>query len=171
VFDAYGTLFNLHAAAERYQAAIGAQWQQLSQTWPSKHIEYTWHHSLTRPPATFWLLAERSLDFAIAATGAPVASKTRTDLLAAYRRMEPYPEVREVLDKLKGKGASVAILANGDPDMLDDALSSAGLAGMFDAVLSVQAVGLFKPAGPVYGLATERFGCRAQEISFQSSNR
>ena len=75
VFDAYGTLFDLQAAAERHQAAIGPQWQQLSSAWRTKHIEYSWHHSLTRTPATFWRLAQRSLDFAIAATGCRSAAK------------------------------------------------------------------------------------------------
>jgi len=171
VFDAYGTLFNLHAAAERHQAAIGPQWQQLSNVWRSKHIEYTWHHSLTRTPATFWRLAERSLDFAIAATGVPVGGEVRAGLLATYRAMPPYPEVREVLSSLKQKGAVVAILSNGDADMLADAVAAAGFNGMFDAVLSVAAVGCFKPARPVYQLASDHFGCRPEEISFQSSNR
>ena len=171
VFDAYGTLFNLHAAAERHQAAIGSQWQQLSHTWRTKHIEYTWHHSLTRTPATFWRLAERSLDFAIAATGVPVGGEVRAGLLATYRAMPPYPEVREVLSSLKQKGAVVAILSNGDADMLADAVAASGLNGMFDAVLSVAAVGCFKPARPVYQLASDHFGCRPEEISFQSSNR
>jgi 2-haloacid dehalogenase len=171
VFDAYGTLFNLHAAAERYQGAIGPKWQQLSHSWRTKHIEYTWHHSLTGRPATFWLLAQRSLDFAIAATGAPVSGAVRADLLSAYRRMQPYPEAKEVLGLLKGKGARLAILSNGDPDMLADALAAADLPRVFEAVLSVQAAGSFKPARPVYRLATEHFGCSAEQISFHSSNR
>ena len=171
VFDAYGTLFNLHAAAERYQGAIGPQWQPLSERWRSKHIEYTWHHSLTGTPASFWLLAERSLDFAIAATGAPVSGEIRADLLAAYRCMQPYPEVMEVLGLLKDTGARLAILSNGDPDMLADAVSAAGLPGVFDAVLSVRAAGIFKPARAVYQLATDHFGCRAEQICFSSSNR
>jgi 2-haloacid dehalogenase len=171
VFDAYGTLFNLHAAAERYKDVIGPAWQQLSQTWRTKHIEYTWHHSLTGTPATFWLLAERSLDFAISVVGARVPADARQGLLAAYRRMEPYPEVKEVLTALKGKGAAVAILSNGDPDMLEDAICGAGLNGIFDVVLSVSTVGTFKPAGSVYRLATRHFACRPDEICFQSSNR
>jgi 2-haloacid dehalogenase len=171
VFDAYGTLFNLHAAAERYQAAIGPAWQAFSHAWRSKHIEYTWHHTLTRTPATFWLLAERSLEFAIAATGVRIAREVRANLLAAYRTMPAYPEVGGVMSALKARGATLAILSNGDPDMLADAVSAAGLADAFDAVLSVAAVGAFKPARAVYQLASDRLGCRAEDISFQSSNR
>src|ERR1700733_4239671 len=95
VFDAYGTLFDLHAAAERHRDAIGPQWQQLSQTWRTKHIEYTWHHSLIGRPATFWRLAERSLDYAAAATRVDLSPDVRGKLLAAYRAMQAYPEVAE----------------------------------------------------------------------------
>ncbi|HZT47220.1 MAG TPA: haloacid dehalogenase type II [Hyphomicrobiaceae bacterium] len=171
VFDAYGTLFNLHAAAERLREAIGPQWQQLSQTWRTKHIEYTWVHSLSRQPATFWELAQRSLDYAIAATGGGIGAEVRQKLLESYRTMDAYPEVAEVLAGLKRRGARLAILSNGDPDMLADAVRAARLDGLLDAVLSVAAVGVFKPAPEVYRLATDRFGCSPADISFQSSNR
>jgi 2-haloacid dehalogenase len=171
VFDAYGTLFDLHAAAERYKDAIGPKWQQFSQLWRTKHLEYTWVHSLSGRPASFWELAGRSLQFAAAAVGASVTNEVTQALLAAYRAMKAYPEVAEVLTELKSRGARVAILSNGDPDMLKDAISSAGLAGLLDAVLSVQSVGIFKPAPQVYELATMRFACEAANISFQSSNR
>lgn len=171
VFDAYGTLFNLHAAAERHRDAIGPEWQRLSQTWRTKHIEYTWHTTMVGRSASFWLLAERSLDYAIAANGLTVSDTTRADLLAAYRRMQAYPEVGEVLRSLRARGAKVAILSNGDPDMLEDAISGAGLVGAFDAVLSVVEAGVFKPAPAVYALATARFACAPTDISFQSSNR
>jgi 2-haloacid dehalogenase len=171
VFDAYGTLFNVHAAAERHRQAIGTNWQQLSQTWRTKHIEYTWVHSLSGQPASFWDLAQRSLDYAIASTGVTVSAEVRGKLLAAYRTMDAYPEVAEVLAALKARGARLAILSNGDPNMLDDAVRAAKLDNLFDAVLSVTAAGIFKPAPAVYTLATERFGCGPQDISFQSSNR
>lgn len=171
VFDAYGTLFNLHAAAESHRDVIGAEWQRFSQTWRTKHIEYTWHTTLVGKRASFWTLAERALDYAVAAHGLKVAPGTRTDLMAAYRRMQAYPEVGEVLQGLKARGAKVAILSNGDPDMLEDAISGAGLQGVFDAVLSVVDAGGFKPASSVYALATRRFACAPAEISFQSSNR
>ncbi len=171
VFDAYGTLFNVHAAAERHKEAIGPKWQQLSQTWRTRHIEYTWVHALSQRPVGFWALAELSLDYAIASVGGGVAPEIRARLLAAYRAMDAYPEVREVLAALKGRGARLAILSNGDPDMLEDAVRAAKLEGVFDAVLSVAAAGIFKPAPAVYRLATERFSCRPADISFQSSNR
>jgi 2-haloacid dehalogenase len=171
VFDAYGTLFDVHAAAERHQEAIGPKWQQLSQTWRTKHIEYTWVHSLSGRPVSFWDLAQRSLDTAIASVGGAVSADVQGKLLAAYRTMDAYPEVVDVLAALKARGARLAILSNGDPDMLDDAVRAAKLGSLFDAVLSVTAAGIFKPAPAVYRLATERFGCAPRDISFQSSNR
>jgi 2-haloacid dehalogenase len=171
VFDAYGTLFNVHAAAERHKDAIGLNWQQLSQTWRTKHIEYTWVHSLSQRPATFWELAQKSLDYAIASVGGAVPAEAKDKLLAAYRTMDAYPEVAEVLAVLKGRGGRLAILSNGDPDMLDDAVRAAKLDNLFDAVLSVTAAGIFKPSPAVYRLATDRFGCSPGDISFQSSNR
>ena len=170
-FDAYGTLFDVHAAAERHKDAIGGKWQQLSQVWRAKHLEYTWVHALSRRPATFWDLAQKSLDHAIASLGISIATGVRQGLLAAYRTMHAYAEVPGVLAALKARGARVAILSNGDPDMLKDALDAANLAAVFDAVLSVSAAGIFKPAPAVYRLVTQRFGCSPPDISFQSSNR
>jgi 2-haloacid dehalogenase len=170
VFDAYGTLFNVHAAAERYKDVLGPRWQQLSQTWRVKHIEYTWVHSLAGRQTTFWSLAERSLDYAAATVGG-IPAHVRDQLLASYRTMDAYPEVREVLAALKAKGAKLAILSNGDPDMLAEAVRAAKLDGLLDDVLSVAAAGVFKPSPAVYRLATDHYGCRPQDISFQSSNR
>jgi len=171
VFDAYGTLFDVHAAALRHKEVIGPAWQQFSQVWRAKHLEYTWVHALSRRPATFWELAQRSLDHAIASLGISIAGGVRQGLLAAYRTMEAYPEVAHVLAALKAQGARVAILSNGDPDMLEDAVRAAKLTGSVEAVLSVSAAGTFKPAPEVYRLATRRFGCSPADISFQSSNR
>ncbi|HEY7084824.1 MAG TPA: haloacid dehalogenase type II [Hyphomicrobiaceae bacterium] len=171
VFDAYGTLFDVQAAALRHKEAIGPAWQQLSQVWRAKHLEYSWVHALSRRPVTFWDLAQRSLDHALASVGVSIAEGVRQGLLAAYRTMEAYPEVAGVLAALKAQGARVAILSNGDPDMLEDAVRAANLAQNVEAVLSVRAAGIFKPAPEVYRLATDRFDCRPQDISFQSSNR
>jgi 2-haloacid dehalogenase len=171
VFDAYGTLFDVHAAAERHKDAIGATWQQLSQTWRAKHIEYSWHAALTGRHTTFWSLAERSLDFAIASVGGGVSAETRGNLLSAYRTMDAYAEVKEVLGALKARDDKLAILSNGDPDMLSDAVQAAGLEGHFDAVLSVASAGVFKPSMRVYQLVLDRFGGAPADVSFQSSNR
>lgn len=170
IFDAYGTLFDVHAAASTHRDAIGPQWEKLSQTWRTKHLEYTWVHSLTRRDASFWSLAVRSLDYAIAGIGG-IPTGTREKLLAAYRTMQAFPEVRDVLATLKARGAKLAILSNGDPDMLADAVTSANLTGIFDAVLSVRDAGIFKPDMAVYRLVLDRFDGAANDMSFQSSNR
>lgn len=170
VFDAYGTLFDVHAAAAAEQAVIGARWEKLSQTWRAKHLEYTWVQSLSGRSATFWTLAERSLDFAIATVGG-VPADVRERLLASYRRMKAYPEVPAVLSALRKQGSALAILSNGDPDMLADAVSAARLDGLFDAVLSVRDAGVFKPAPAVYRLVLDRFRIAPEDVSFQSSNR
>jgi 2-haloacid dehalogenase len=170
VFDAYGTLFDVHSAANRHKAPIGASWDRLSQIWRTKHLEYTWIHAQIGRHTTFWQLLERSLDYAIAAVGG-IPPGLREKLLAAYRTLSAYPEVSEVLSALKQKGARLAILTNGDPEMIDDAVTSAGLTGLFDALITVHEAGVFKPDRRVYALACERFGVQPGQITFQSSNR
>lgn len=170
VFDAYGTLFDVHSAAARHRDAIGPQWERLSSLWRTKQLEYTWVHAGMDRPATFAELTEQALDFAIATVGG-AAPAVRSRLLEAYLSLDAYPEVKEVLAGLKARGARLAILSNGDPDMLDAAVDSAGLANVFDAVLSVASAGVFKPSRRVYDLATRAFAVEPAAISFQSSNR
>jgi 2-haloacid dehalogenase len=170
VFDAYGTLFDVHSAAARHRDTIGPDWERLSSLWRQKQLEYTWVHAGMGRHATFAALTGQSLDFAIASMGG-VAPGTRARLLEAYRSLEAYPEVTGVLARLKTNGARLAILSNGDPDMLEAAIHSAGLHGAFDAVLSVASAGVFKPAMRVYELATRQFAVEPAAISFQSSNR
>lgn len=170
VFDAYGTLFDVHAAAGRYRDEIGPAYDRLSQVWRTKHIEYTWFHSQTNRPVSFWLLAERSLDYAIATTG-DIPDGVRAKLLDAYRRMATFAEVPGVLRQLKSGGHMLAILSNGDPDMLSDAITAADLEGVFDAVISVQEAGIFKPSMAVYQLVHTHLGGRPADVTFLSSNR
>jgi 2-haloacid dehalogenase len=171
VFDAYGTLFDVHAAAERQKDSIGPKWKELSQIWRAKHLEYTWVYSLAGRQAMFWMLAQRSLDYAIAQVGGGISGDARARLLASYRTMATYPEVPEVLKTLKERGNQLAILSNGDADMLTDAVRGAKLESMFEAVISVVSAGIFKPSPKVYQLIVGRFGGTPGEVSFQSSNR
>ncbi len=170
VFDAYGTLFDVHSAASRYKDQIGPNWERMSQLWRTKHLEYTWIHAQTGRHTSFRTLAERSLDYASTIIGG-VPAATRVNLMQAYETLSAYPEVPAVLAALKKKGATVAILTNGDPDMIGAAVTSAGLDGMFDAVITVHEVGVFKPNMRVYKLMTDRFGVAPSDVSFQSSNR
>jgi 2-haloacid dehalogenase len=171
VFDAYGTLFDVHSAAERQKEAIGPKWRELSILWRAKHLEYTWVYSLAGRQAMFWMLAQRSLDFAIAEVGGGISTDVRSRLLASYRTMDPYPEVGDVLGVLKARGDKLAILSNGDADMLNDAVRAAKLDKVFDAVISVVHAGIFKPAPKVYEVALGKLGATPAEVSFQSSNR
>ena len=170
VFDAYGTLFDVHSAAARHSAAIGPSWERLSQTWRTKLLEYAWVYSQAGRYVPFWRLAGQSLDFAIASVG-EIPAGCRDQLLAGFRTLDAYPEVPGRLAALKAEGATLAILSNGDPDLLAEVVSSAGFDGLFDTVMSVAEVGVYKPSPRVYELATQRFGVAPSAISFQSSNR
>lgn len=170
VFDAYGTLFDVHSAAARAKDDIGPAWERLSEIWRAKQLEYTWIHAATGRHATFAELTEQSLDYAIARVGG-VPSGVRGRLLAAYRELDAYPEVRPVLQALAARGARLAILSNGDPDMLASAVAAAGLDGLFAAVISVAEAGIYKPAGRVYAHACQRLSAAPGALSFQSSNR
>lgn len=169
-FDAYGTLFDVHAAATRQSQSIGPAWERLSQIWRQKHLEYTWIYAQTGRPASFWTLAERSLDFAIASVGG-IPAGVRENLLGAYRKMDTFAEVPRVLTALKSSGAQLAILSNGDPDMLTELVGAANLTSTFDAVISVADAGIFKPSARVYRLVTDRFAVQPGTVTFLSSNR
>lgn len=169
-FDAYGTLFDVHSAAARHRESIGDTWERLSNIWRTKQLEYTWVHAAAGRHTTFWATTEQSLDYAIESIGGLPAG-LRAELLAAYRELSAYPEVGDVLEQLRARGSKLAILSNGDPDMLSAAIEAAGLSGAFDAVLSVATAQIFKPSMKVYTLATEEFSVPPSAISFQSSNR
>ncbi len=171
VFDAYGTLFDVHSAVARSRDAIGPAADRLSELWRVKQLEYSWTRSLMGHYADFWALTEQALDYAIAATGGAIEPSTRAALLDAYRTLDAYPEVAATLTRLRAAGAGTAILSNGSEAMLASAVDAAGLAGSFDAVLSVHAAGIFKTAPRAYELVGARFGAQPHEVSFQSSNR
>ncbi len=171
VFDAYGTLFDVHSAAARLSADIGPKWERLSELWRTKQLEYTWVLAAAGRHDTFRAVTERALDYAIEAVGGLPDPRLRAALIDAYRTLDAYPEVASVLSELKARGAKTAILSNGDPDMLAEAVSAAGLSGAFDDVISVERAGIFKPAMRVYRLAVDALGVPPDGISFQSSNR
>lgn len=169
VFDAYGTLFDVHSAVERHRQRIGAHAAQVSALWRAKQLEYTWLRSLMGRHTDFWHVTKDALDHAFETYGV-ADDQLRADLLDAYRALACYPEVPAVLAQLKAHGIRCLVLSNGTPQMLDQALASAGLNDAFDAVLSVEAVGVYKPDPRVYQLAVEHCGVAAGQISFQSAN-
>ncbi len=168
VFDAYGTLFDVDAAA-RAADLQGDLWPQLSADWRRKQLEYTWLRSVAGAHVDFWQVTQDGLDWAMEAAGLDDPD-LRSKLLALYRRLDVFPEVPEVLGVLRDQGAGLAILSNGSADMLADAVASAELDGVFDAVLSVDDAGIFKPAKPVYDLVGARFGLAPADVLFISSN-
>ena len=170
VFDAYGTLFDVHSAVARHADAVGPEAARLSEIWRTKQLEYTWVLSLAGRRERFWTLTERALDYALARCPA-VDRAMRPDLLAAYRALDAYPEVPAVLRRLRAGGVATAILSNGDPDMLAAAVGSAGLDGLFDAVLSVANAGMFKTSPSAYALVPEALGLDGDAVVFVSSNR
>jgi 2-haloacid dehalogenase len=169
-FDAYGTLFDVHAAVRRHASALGADAARLSEIWRSKQLEYTWVRTLAGRYLDFWTLTEQALDFAFAAV--PSADRAlRSELLDAYRALDCYPEVPNLMRALKDAGKCIAILSNGSPAMLADAVSAAGLSDTFDAVLSVDHLRAYKTDPLVYEIVTGHFSVAAESVSFQSSNR
>jgi len=170
VFDAYGTLFDVHSAVSRHAAQIGEEAARLSEIWRAKQLEYSWVLSLAGRYQSFWSLTEQALDYAFARC--PKADySVRPLLLDAYRSLDAYPEVRTTLQGLRAKGLRTAILSNGDPAMLSAAVASANLGGDLDAVLSVDAAKIFKTSPDAYHLALEELSLNEDEIVFVSSNR
>ncbi len=170
VFDAYGTLFDVHAAVRRHADAIGPDGQMLSEIWRAKQLEYSWVRTLMGAYADFWELTEQSLDYALKKV--PSADPAlRTKLLEAYWRLDCYPEVPSVLHTLKKSGARLAILSNGSREMLDAAVKSAALDEILDEVYSVDTVRRFKTDPSVYDMVTTDWRLYPEAISFQSSNR
>jgi 2-haloacid dehalogenase len=170
VFDAYGTLFDVHSAIARHRAAAGADADRFSELWRTKQLEYSWTLTLAGQYLDFWSLTERALDYAFARF--PSVDRTlRQKLLDAYLKLDAFPDARATMENLKARGLKTAILSNGSPAMLDAAVAASGMAGLFDAVLSVDTVRAYKPRPEVYALVTARFAIAPGEAVFVSSNR
>jgi 2-haloacid dehalogenase len=169
VFDAYGTLFDVNSSARSARAELGERWQALADLWRLKQLQYTWLRGLGGHHADFWQVTGDALDFAMATLRMkdPVLRQRLMDL---YLSLSCYPEVPETLRALKHQGKRLAILSNGTPAMLDAAVTNSGLAGVFDHVLSVEEVGVYKPHPSVYRLAAERLAIAPGEGCFVSSN-
>ncbi len=175
VFDAYGTLFDVAAAARECAAETGreafaAKWVQVATDWRLKQLQYTWLRGLADAHTDFWEVTQNGLDFALEAAALDGDVELRERLLALYWELSAYSEVPAMLEALKAAGMNTAILSNGSPDMLSGAVKSAGIGAVLDDVLSVQDVGIFKPHASVYDMVGTRFGCAKNEVLFVSSN-
>jgi 2-haloacid dehalogenase len=170
VFDAYGTLFDVHAAIARHRAAAGPDADRCSEIWRTKQLEYTWTLTLAGHYVDFWTLTERALDYALARIPS-VDRALRPQLLEAYLKLDAFAGARQTLTALKAGGAQLAILSNGTPGMLSAATDAAGMTALLEAVLSVDAVRAYKPRREVYALVTASFGIAPADVTFVSSNR
>ena len=169
VFDAYGTLFDVASAAQRHAARVGADWPKLAELWRQKQLQYTWLRSLMGRHADFWHVTGEALDYALASLRRSDPG-LRAALMEQYLALDAYPDVKPALERLRAAGKKVATLSNGSPTMLIAALNSAGLARLMAPPLSVEAVGIYKPAPAVYQLAVDRLGVAAARICFVSAN-
>jgi 2-haloacid dehalogenase len=170
VFDAYGTLFDVHAAMARFRAEAGPDAERFSEIWRLKQLEYTWTLTLAGHYVDFWTLTQRALDYSLSRV--PTVPKAlKTKLLDAYFQLDAFPDARAALTALKGKGHKTGILSNGSPNMLKGAVEAAKLGAVLDAVLSVDVLKMFKPRPEVYRLVTDHYQCKAADVTFVSSNR
>ncbi|KUJ78690.1 haloacid dehalogenase type II [Ruegeria profundi] len=175
VFDAYGTLFDVAAAARQAAAEPGFEklqqkWPELANHWRLKQLQYTWLRAITGAHADFWDVTQDGLDWALEASGLDGDAALRQRLLDLYWQLQAYPEVPQMLADLKAGGLQTAILSNGSLPMLDGAVQSAGIGDVLDDVLSVESVGVFKPHSSVYDLVQKRFGGERDDVLFVSSN-
>lgn len=169
VFDAYGTLFDFNSAVARHRGAIGPAADALSEMWRNKQIQYTWLRNGMGAYAPFWQVTGEALDHCLAAHRIADPS-IRERLMGAYLELDPFPEAPGMLACLARTGMRTAILSNGNPGMLEPMVAASRLASHFEAVLSVDDAGVFKPDPRVYRLVEARCGVTPDKVCFLSSN-
>ncbi len=175
VFDAYGTLFDVAAAARRLAAdarfpMLAESWLGIAESWRLKQLQYSWIRALAGRHADFRQVTAEALDWTLEAHGLAGTPGLADELMALYDRLDAYPAVPDMLAALRAKGVKTAILSNGSPAMLESACRSAGIADLLDGVLSVEEVGIFKPAPAVYGLVETHFAVPPARTAFVSAN-
>ncbi len=174
-FDAYGTLFDLSSAArialEDHDKKSGGNISHtVAENWRLKQLQYTWIRAITGEHADFWNVTCESLDWALEKSNLLNDGQLRNRLLDLYRELEVYPEVPRVLAELDKSPLPAVILSNGSPAMLQSAVDASGIGKYLEALLSVEDVGVFKPAPQVYEMVLKRFDCQPDEVLFVSSN-
>jgi 2-haloacid dehalogenase len=169
VFDAYGTLFDVNSASRAAQDSLGEKWQPLAELWRSKQLQYTWLRGLSGRHADFWQVTGDALDFALSTLHLDDPA-LRARLMNLYLVLDAYLEIPDTLKRLKAAGMKLAILSNGTPAMLAAAAANADVGELFDAILSVEEVKVYKPHPSVYALACERLKVAPSAVCFVSSN-
>ena len=168
VFDAYGTLFDVNSAAEKCKDKIGDKWEGFANFWRTTQLEYTWLRSLMKRHKDFWSITEESLDKSMKVFNIDISMKN--ELLNLYKTLSPYPEVKEVLNKLKIKNYKLSILSNGTPALLNELVKSNNLENIFDDLFSIEEVGVYKPHSKVYEIPIKKYKINSDEIIFLSAN-
>ena len=169
IFDAYGTLFDVNAACRELSIEVGEKWQELSTLWRLRQVEYTWLRNSMNAYIDFWQITSDSLDYAMDTLN--INNKNlRSNLLKLYLKLEAYPEVKGVLEKLKEEGFKIGILSNGSKKMLDSAVKNANISGLLDEVISVEECKVYKPSNKVYELVEIKMGIKKEQVLFFSSN-
>ena len=168
IFDAYGTLFDVNSAAEKCKDKIGDKWEGFANFWRTTQLEYTWLRSLMKRHKDFWQVTEDSLDKSINAFN--IDKSMRNELLDLYKILNTFPEVKDVLKKLKEKKYKLAILSNGTPALLNDLVKSNNLESIFDDIFSIEEVKIYKPDSKVYDIPVKKYQIQKNEIAFLSAN-
>jgi 2-haloacid dehalogenase len=168
VFDAYGTLFDVNSAAEKCKDKIGDKWESFANFWRTTQLEYTWLRSLMKRHKDFSQVTEDSLDKSMKTF--KIDRSMKDELLSLYKVLSPYPEVKEVLKKLKEKEYRLAILSNGTPALLNKLVKSNNLENIFDDLFSVEEVGIYKPDPKVYDMPIKQYQINPDEVAFLSAN-
>ena len=168
VFDAYGTLFDVNSAAEKCKEKIGDKWENFANYWRTTQLEYTWLRNLMRRHKDFWQVTEDSLDKSMKAF--KIDDSMKNELLDLYKVLSTYPEVKEVLNKLKEKDYKLSMLSNGTPALLSQLVKSNNLENLFDDIFSIEEVGVYKPDRKVYEIPVKKYKINSNEIAFLSAN-
>ena len=175
IFDAYGTLFDVNAAARNYSKKTADNdfvnvWDKVSKLWREKQIAYTWYYNSIGYKTNFWKVTEDALDYSLEFYNLKNTKNLKNNLLKLYKELDIFPEVLEVIKNLKSNGYSTAILSNGTMEMLNNAASSSKITSYLDVILSAEKFGLFKPNKKIYNMVLEYFSCDKKDVIFISSN-
>ena len=168
IFDAYGTLFDVNSAAKKCKDKIGDKWENFANYWRTTQLEYTWLRSLMKRHKDFWQVTEDSLEKSMKVF--KIDSSMRNELLNLYKILSPFSEVPEVLKNLKKKNYKLAILSNGTPSLLNELVKSNNLENIFDDILSIEEVKIYKPDSKVYDIPVKKYKIEKNEFAYLSAN-
>ena len=168
IFDAYGTLFDVNSAARKCKDKIGNKWEGFANYWRTTQLEYTWLRSLMDKHKDFWTITEDSLDKSMQVF--KIDPSMKNELLDLYKILSTFPEVHDVLQKLKEKNYKLAILSNGTPTLLNELVKSNNLDSIFDDIFSVEEVKIYKPHLKVYNIPITKYQIQKNEVVYLSAN-